>query len=205
MPCRLVPVRSGVVVLALAVCAAAVQAKPTGHARRRSVDAIIIHSLGGPDCQAGQHFYRAIDGDARAWLARFNALPIVSIHYIIGRDGDVAVSVPESLAATHAIGWNQRSIGIELVNNADGVDPFPQAQIDALLRLVRDIRHRHPAVTPDRILRHSDVDHSHFPSWKHGAGCAAYRRKEDPGDAFPWASFKAALSADAMRTVNGTR
>jgi N-acetyl-anhydromuramyl-L-alanine amidase AmpD len=191
--------------MAVAVCAGAVQAKPTGHPRRRTVDAIIIHSLGGPDCQAGQHFYRTIDGDARVWLANFNALPIVSIHYIIGRDGEVAVSVPESLAATHAIGWNQRSIGIELVNNADGADPFPQAQIDALLRLVREIRQRHRAITPDRVLRHSDVDHTHFSALKHGAGCAAYRRKEDPGDAFPWASFKAALSAGATRVVNGTR
>lgn len=196
----------GVMVLALAVCLAAeATAKPTGHPRGRAVDAIIIHSLGGPDCQAGQHFYRTIDGDARAWLARFNALPIVSIHYVVGRDGDVQAGVPESLAATHAIGWNQRSIGIELVNNADGTDPFPQAQVDALLRLVRAIRQRHPAITPDRILRHSDVDHSHFPAITHGPGCAAYRRKEDPGDAFPWAAFKAALTAAAPSPVSGTR
>ena len=83
----------------------------------------------------------------------------MSIHYVVGRDGQVAAGVPEALAASHAIGWNQRSIGIELVNNGDGADPFPVVQIEALLQLVRAIRARHPGVTPARVLRHSDVDH----------------------------------------------
>ncbi len=58
-----------------------VEAKPGGHPRRRPVDAIIIHSLGGPDCRDGRPVYKTIAGDARAWMATFNRLPIVSIHY----------------------------------------------------------------------------------------------------------------------------
>ena len=180
--------------LALAA-ATAVSAKPAGHPRRRSVDTIIVHSLGGPDCRDGRRFYRTIDGDARTWMATFRTLPIVSIHYVIGRDGQIEPGVPESEAATHAVGWNQRSIGIELVNNGDGTDPFPQAQIAALVRLVQEVRRRHPAVTPDRVWRHSDVDHSMFPAARHGAGCTQFRRKEDPGDAFPWTSFLEAIAA----------
>ncbi len=122
-------------------------ARPTGHPRRRAVDAVIVHSLGGPDCRDGRRFYRRIDGDARTWIATFRTLPIVSIHYVIGRDGRIEIGVPESEAATHAVGWNQRSIGIELVNNGDGSDPFSTAQIEALVRLVREVRGRHPAVT----------------------------------------------------------
>ncbi len=171
-----------------------VEAKPGGHPRRRPVDAIIIHSLGGPDCRDGRRVYKTIDGDARAWMATFNRLPIVSIHYLIDRDGHVAAGVPESIAATHAIGWNQRSIGIELVNNGDGVDPFPAAQMQALARLVAAIRERHPAITPQRILRHSDVDQSTFPPERYGGTCTAQRRKLDPGDAFPWAEFVAGLA-----------
>lgn len=179
------------------VVAVDLQAKPGGHPRRRAVDAIIVHSLGGPDCRAGQRFFRIIEGDAQHWMDTFNSLPIVSIHYVIGRDGQVATGVPENVAATHASGWNQRSIGIELVNNGDGTDPFPPPQIAALVQLVRGIRHRHPAILPARILRHSDVDRSLFPAARYGAACAGFRRKLDPGDAFPWDEFRAAVSADA--------
>jgi N-acetylmuramoyl-L-alanine amidase len=188
---------AGLVVAVLATTLAAsrpVEAKPGGHPRRRPVDAIIIHSLGGPDCRDGRRVYRTIDGDARAWMATFNRLPIVSIHYLIDRDGGVEAGVPESIAATHAVGWNQRSIGIELVNNGDGVDPFPAAQVQALARLVAAIRVRHPAITPQRILRHSDVDQSTFPAARYGESCTSQRRKLDPGEAFPWAEFVAGLA-----------
>lgn len=183
------------VALAVVLGGAGLAAKPGGHPRRRAVDAIIIHSLGGPDCRDGRPFFRAVDGDARQWLATFNRLPIVSIHYVIGRDGEVAAGVPENVAATHATGWNQRSIGIELVNNGDGTDPFPAPQLTALVQLVRAIRDRHPAILPARILRHSDVDRSLFPAARFGGACAGYRRKLDPGDAFPWDAFRTAVGA----------
>lgn len=171
------------------------EAKPGGHPRRRAIDSVIVHSLGGPDCRDGRRFFRAIDGDASTWMARFNRLPIVSIHYVVDRGGRVEAGVPEAIAATHATGWNQRSIGIELVNNGDGVDPFPAAQFEALVGLVRGIRQRHAGIALARVLRHSDVDRSMFAVARHGAGCDAYRRKLDPGDAFPWDAFKAALAS----------
>lgn len=170
------------------------EAHSNGHPRRRSVDAVIVHSLGGPDCRNGSRFFKRIDGDADTWAQRFAKLPLVSIHYVIDRAGAVASGIPEMLAASHAIGWNQRSIGIELVNNGDGMDPFPQRQIQALLELIRDIRHRHPEVAPERVLRHSDVDRTTFADARHGRGCSAFRRKLDPGDAFPWDDFKRALA-----------
>ena len=180
--------------VALTVTVAPVLATRRGHERRRPVDALIIHSLGGPDCRDGRVFYKQIDGDAGEWANRFAALPGVSIHYVIGRDGTVVTSIPEALAASHAIGWNQRSIGIELVNNGDHRDPFPQVQLDALVRLAREIRRRHPAIALARVLRHSDVDHTNFPAAEFGVGCTAFRRKLDPGDAFPWDEFKRALA-----------
>lgn len=183
--------------LALLLATSDVRAKPGGHPRRRAVDAVIVHSLGGPDCRAGMPFFRDVDGDARHWMATFNRLPIVSIHYVIDRTGQVAAGVPEAVAATHATGWNQRSIGIELVNNGDGRDPFPAPQIDALVALITDIRQRHPAITPARVLRHSDVDRSTFPAATHGEACAAFRRKLDPGDAFPWTAFQTRLAGGA--------
>lgn len=165
------------------------RANPSGPPRRRAVDAIIIHSLGGPDCLDGTVFHRAISGTAAEWATFFSRLPGVSIHYVVDRAGAVATSLPEDQVASHAIGWNRRSIAIELVNNGDGVDPFPDAQMTSLLRLVRAIRTRHPAVRIENIRRHSDVDTSTFPERRHGHACTRFRRKLDPGDAFPWSRF----------------
>lgn len=193
----------GALVLAVMVAVlclpAAAPAKSTGKPRRRAIDTVVVHSLGGPDCRNGTTFYKHIEGSAHEWMATFRRLPIVSIHYVIGRDGAVEAGILEALAASHAIGLNQRSIGIELVNNGDGVDPFPPAQIAALVQLVQAIRARHPAVTPDRVWRHSDVDQSLFPAERFGQACSAFRRKLDPGDAFPWDAFKAALAAPRQR------
>ena len=67
---------------------------------------------------------------------------------------------------------NAVSIGIEIVNPGHewGYRAFPDAQIDAVIRLLDDIRTRW--TIPDaRILGHSDV---------------APARKQDPGELFPW-------------------
>ena len=53
---------------------------------------------------------------------------------------------------------------------------FPDAQIEALIALCRDIVGRHP-IPPHRVLAHSDV---------------APGRKLDPGERFPWARLAAA-------------
>jgi N-acetyl-anhydromuramyl-L-alanine amidase AmpD len=77
----------------------------------------------------------------------------VSAHYTIDRDGTVASHVPEEMRAWHAgvsrmpdgrCGVNDFSIGIELVNLNDGQDPFPEAQLQAMRNLVREIQTRHP-------------------------------------------------------------
>ena len=69
------------------------------------------------------------------------------------RDGNVVSHVAEDQRAWHAgqskmkdgrSGVNDFSIGIELVNLNDGVDPFPDVQIQAMRSLVKAIISRHP-------------------------------------------------------------
>ncbi|MCX8146635.1 MAG: N-acetylmuramoyl-L-alanine amidase [Azovibrio sp.] len=106
----------------------------------------------------------------------------VSSHYLIGRDGRVLQLVDESQRAWHAgASWwggqtdmNSASIGIELDNN--GFEPFPPAQIDALLALLADIQARH-RIPRANFLAHSDV---------------APGRKADPSVFFPWRRLAAA-------------
>lgn len=111
----------------------------------------------------------------------------VSSHYLIGESpATIYRLVDEDRRAWHAgdSQWNGRtwlnssSIGIELVNrgyveNAQGRRlwyPYSEAQIDALVVLLKDIMQRH-GLKPGAIVGHSDI---------------APQRKVDPGPLFPW-------------------
>ncbi|MEL6609475.1 MAG: N-acetylmuramoyl-L-alanine amidase [Pseudomonadota bacterium] len=100
----------------------------------------------------------------------------VSAHYLIGRSGRVIQMVREADRAWHAGAgsWqgqddiNSRSIGIELTNT--GSEPFAEAQMTALIDLLRGVQTRW-AIPPHRVIGHSDM---------------APGRKIDPGRSFPW-------------------
>ena len=112
----------------------------------------------------------------------------VSAHYLLTDESPPRIYrlVDEERRAWHSgvSGWkgqrllNAASIGIEIVHPGFklGPDkqriyqPFPQAQINALIPLVKDIVARHQ-IRPDRVLGHGEVT-------------PAY--KEDPGPTFPW-------------------
>ena len=104
----------------------------------------------------------------------------VSAHYLVDEDGAVHQLVAEGKRAWHAgrSHWrgvtdiNSASIGIEIVNPGHefGYRPFPEAQIEALIPLVADIKDRH-AITRGNVVGHSDI---------------APARKQDPGELFPW-------------------
>ena len=112
---------------------------------------------------------------------------VVSAHYLLTDDAAPVVYglVDETRQANHAgvSYWkgytqlNASSIGIEIVNPGftEGPDgrvwyPFPQAQIDRLIVLLKDIVARHH-IPPENVLGHADV---------------APTRKQDPGPMFPW-------------------
>lgn len=121
---------------------------------------------------------RFMNNDANQPLGR------ASSHYMVLEDGKINQYVHEKMRAWHAgkSYWagetdiNSASIGIEIVNMGEpaGYPPFAPVQIAAVIELCRDILHRHPLITPYRVLGHSDV---------------APGRKLDPGPAFPWAQL----------------
>jgi N-acetylmuramoyl-L-alanine amidase len=112
----------------------------------------------------------------------------VSAHYLLSDETPPRIYrlVPEERRAWHSgpSAWkghrllNASSIGIEIVHPGYRLGPdrqriylgFPQAQIDALIPLVKDIVARHQ-IRPDRILGHGEVS----PQFK-----------QDPGPGFPW-------------------
>ncbi len=141
---------------------------PNFDARGANIDTVILH-------------YTGMQTGAEA-LARLQSPEArVSAHYLVEENGDVYQLVDERMRAWHAgvSSWkgegdiNARSIGIEIVNPGHewGYRDFPDVQIASVMELLKDIRTRHN-IRPARVLSHSDV---------------APRRKEDPGEKFPWA------------------
>jgi N-acetylmuramoyl-L-alanine amidase len=169
----------GLTLAALAVAAGDAQARRTGGARTQAIDMVVIHSTGGPTCDArtGKPIWVGA-GTLDDNLRHIEAHPKLGIHYMIDRDGTLRTSVPEGQVAHHVFGVSGRSIAIELVNDGDGRDPFPDAQLAALVNLLRDIRQRH-GITRSEVKRHSDLDRGPLPCDR------TQRRKVDPGAAFP--------------------
>lgn len=133
----------------------------------RRPDLLLLHYTGMNCCE------KAID-----WLSRPESK--VSCHYVVAEDGAITQMVAEEKRAWHAgqSHWagetdiNSCSIGIEIHNpgHACGYPDFPEAQMDAVVRLSADIVARN-AIAPARVLAHSDV---------------APARKIDPGERFDW-------------------
>jgi len=129
---------------------------------------IVLHYTGMQD--AASAIARLTDPEAK-----------VSAHYLIAEDGQIVRMVAEQQRAWHAgrSYWrgmtdiNSASIGIELVNPGHefGYRPFPEAQIDALMPLLRTLTTRY-RITRGNVVGHSDI---------------APARKMDPGEFFPWA------------------
>jgi N-acetylmuramoyl-L-alanine amidase len=140
---------------------------PNFDARGRDIDTVILH-------------YTGMQTGAEALARLCDPAVRVSAHYLVEEHGDIYRIVGEDNRAWHAgVGsWkgdadiNARSVGIEIVNPGHewGYRDFPDAQTGAVIALLKDIRTRHN-VRPARVLGHSDV---------------APRRKDDPGEKFPW-------------------
>jgi N-acetylmuramoyl-L-alanine amidase len=159
--------------------AGSVQARRSGSVRQ-SVDMIVIHSTGGPTCDptTGKPIWVKA-GTLDENMREIEAHPLLGIHYMIDRDGALRKSIPERQVAHHVFSHSARSIAIELINDGDGLDPFPEAQLASLVVLLRDIKQRW-GIKREAIKRHSDLDLALMPCDRR------QRRKVDPGSAFPF-------------------
>jgi N-acetylmuramoyl-L-alanine amidase len=162
---------------------------PNFDARTRPIDLVVLHYTGMQDAETA--LARLTDPAPVAgkypgpWQSEDvlpdAALSRVSAHYVVDEAGAIYSLVPEEHRAWHAgaSSWegegdvNARSIGIEIVNGGHdfGLPEFPDAQIGAVIQLLKDIFERWPDLDAKRVVGHSDV---------------APERKADPGEKFPW-------------------
>jgi len=105
----------------------------------------------------------------------------VSAHYVIGRDGQTFHMLNDYLRAWHGgvARWgnvtdiNSVSIGIELDN--DGTEPFQEAQLTSLLKVLGSLKKTYN-IPAANFIGHGDI---------------APVRKNDPSALFPWQKLAA--------------
>lgn len=153
-----------------------------------AVSLAVIHGISLPPGQFGGPwidalFTNRLGPDAHPYFAAIHELR-VSSHLLLRRGGEMVQYVPFERRAWHAgasayLGrqaCNDFAVGIEL----EGCDRrrYTAAQYAGLAAVLTALCRRYPALTPDRIVGHSDI---------------APGRKTDPGPAFDWRRLSAGL------------
>ncbi|MHB1528555.1 MAG: 1,6-anhydro-N-acetylmuramyl-L-alanine amidase AmpD [Acidiferrobacteraceae bacterium] len=153
-----------------------------------TIDTLVVHAISLPPGQFGGGdiealFRNRLDPAAHPYYRSLAGLR-VSAHLLVRRDGAAIQFVPFAKRAWHAgqsrydgrERVNDFSIGVELEGVGDR--PYEDAQYEQLCVLSALLIGAYPAMTPDRIVGHSDI---------------APGRKTDPGPSFDWRRYRAML------------
>ena len=122
-------------------------------------------------------------------------------HFYIERFGGVEQWVPLERIAHHTRGYNERSVGIELVNSGrypnwfdseqqNFSEPYPEKQVQNLICLLRSLQTTLPALR--WIAGHDGLDQSRVTASDDPG--RTVRRKVDPGPLFPWTRVLGSIS-----------
>ncbi len=152
------------------------------------VDMVVIHAISLPPGVFGtghimELFMGRLDVGAHPSFQELEGLQ-VSAHFLIERDGKIHQFVNTDDTAWHAgksefqgrQGCNDFSVGIEL--EGDQATAFAEPQYQTLEILLKALMQAYPAITPERVVGHSQV---------------APGRKWDPGPKFDWARLRRGL------------
>jgi N-acetylmuramoyl-L-alanine amidase len=161
-----------------------------------AVDLVVIHCTELPDLATARRY-----GEKVLYASGTGN----SGHFYIDRDGQVYRYVPGTRVANHTRGYNERSIGIELVNSGrypDWLDsrhqtmtqPYTAAQIASLRALLGQLRHDYPNLR--WIAGHEDLDTTLVPASDDPS--IQVHRKLDPGPQFPWPKVLEGLSLQRL-------
>ena len=153
------------------------------------ISLLVIHNISLPPGEFGgghvdELFCNSLDPDCHPYFTEIVRLR-VSAHLLIDREGCITQYVPFDQKAWHAgqscfegrENCNEFSIGIELEGTDDS--SFTDAQYQTLADVSGLLMKHYPAITPERIVGHSDI---------------APGRKTDPGECFDWHRYLASLT-----------
>ena len=162
------------------------------------VDLVVIHCTEVPTLELSREF-----GERVLYTGSGTGN---SGHYYIDRDGSVVLYVRPERIANHVRGYNLRSVGIELVNTGryphwrdskhQAMDePYPDAQIEALIGLLQQLQSQLPAL--HYIAGHEDLDTEQQTAVDDQT--VLVPRKRDPGPLFPWARVMASVALTRLK------
>ena len=127
--------------------------------------------------------YTGMKKDSEALNRLTNIQSEVSSHYLIKKNGEIVMMVPDLYTAWHAGAsyWknfkflNKNSIGIEISNPGHNLKykKFSTKQIQSILKISKFLIKKYK-IKKKNVLGHSDI---------------APSRKKDPGEKFPWQFF----------------
>src|SRR5688572_11244708 len=160
------------------------------------IDLVVIHCTELPDLATAREY-----GER----ALYSGGTGNSGHYYIDRDGSIHEFVAPERVAHHTRGYNERSVGIELVNTGrypDWLDsrrqamrePYTEPQLQALVALLAALKAALPALR--LIAGHEDLDTAEVPASDDPA--TPVRRERDPGPHFPWPRVLAAVPLERL-------
>jgi N-acetylmuramoyl-L-alanine amidase len=151
---------------------------------RAAIDLVVVHCTELPDLATAREYGERVFYDSGSGN---------SGHFYIDRDGTIHAWVHPERIAHHTRGYNERAIGIELVNTGrfpewldsrrQAMDePYPEVQIDALIALLQLLARDYPGLR--HVAGHEDLDTGEVAASDDPA--LRVRRKRDPGPRFPW-------------------
>jgi N-acetylmuramoyl-L-alanine amidase len=161
------------------------------------IDLVVIHCTELPDLATAREYgERVVHASGTG----------NSGHYYIDRDGSVVLYVRPERIANHVRGYNPRSVGIELVNTGryphwrdskhQAMDePYPDAQVEALIGLLRQLQSQLPALR--YLAGHEDLDTEQEAAVDDPA--VLVPRKRDPGPLFPWAQVMESVELTRLK------
>ena len=168
-----------------------IKLRPLAYARHlqgranESIDLLVIHCTELPDLATAREY------GERILYPKSNSGN--SGHFYVDRSGAIEQWVPPEFIAHHVRGFNQRSIGIELVNlgrypdwfhsaSQQMTEPYPEIQLAALLNLIMELRSTLPSLR--WICGHAQLDTEQVSAFDQPM--VQVQRKLDPGPCFPW-------------------
>ena len=148
------------------------------------IDLVVIHCTELPDLAIAREY-----GERKLYDSGTGN----SGHYYIDRDGTVHLFIRPTRTANHTRGYNQRSVGIEIVNTGRYPDwhdsrrqemsePYTEAQVHSLIALLESLKRELPELRC--IAGHEDLDVATVPASDDPTRLVS--RKRDPGPMFPW-------------------
>jgi N-acetylmuramoyl-L-alanine amidase len=150
-----------------------------------AIDLVVIHCTELPDLATAREY-----GERILYRATGTGN---SGHYYIDRDGLTEQWIPPDRIAHHVRGFNDHSIGIELVNlgrypnwlhseTQEMTEPYPQVQVESLISLLHLLSAAHSSL--QWISGHDLLDTKMVPASDNPSEWVY--RKRDPGPLFPW-------------------